>query len=667
MAFNSTSVNNGSKVFQARFDSGTWRGALDAFDYDENGLGNKAWNAAQKLDARDLDNFPRQIVSFNGTRGVPFRFPVDYINWQPDELSPSQVVDLLKQAPFSLFTSDLTERTQVQNFGENIVEYLRGDARLEQNQGGNFRDRFGKRLGDIVHSSPEFVGIPNRPYPNKIEGSANLYSDFVSDQSSRKPMVYVGANDGMLHGFDADTGEERFAYVPGLLYSTESNRGLSALADPNYKHIPYVDGELNVGDVFVNGKWKSYLVGALRAGGRGIYVLDVTDPDQLKESNANKIVVREFSDFNLGHVFGRPQIVRMNNGRWAALVGNGYQPESSQYLDGKARLYIVYLDSNGNYDVIETGVGSVANQDCLDSASRCNGLATPASVDLDGNGTVDRIYAGDLEGNLWSFDVSSSDASKWESAFDDSGTPKPLFTACSTSNCNATNRQPITSAPVVKSHPGRINQATEPNLMVYFGTGQYLSEPDSLSTDLQSMYGIWDAGIGELERSELQVQLISDSSLVAGGRDLSNNDVSYTSTGNNPEMGWYIDLADSGERIVAQPAVVGDIVFFNTMVPDNNSCGNGGYGFLMFADRMNGGQPDFTVLDLNDDGVFSDDIIAGIEISAIPSGGRFIDGHQVISDSSGGNRRFSDPDPSRKTLHPQFMGNRPIRPNISRR
>ncbi len=628
VAFNSTSLGTDTLVFQARFDSGGWHGSLLAFDFDSNGVGSLEWNAADELDARDLNASPRNIITFNGTKGIPFAFPVDYNNPTTSELSSAQIDDLLVDASFDVSTIVPAEITSNQSYGVDIVNYLRGNDDNEIDNGGVFRNRFDNRLGDIVHSSPSFVGVPGRAYPNFIAGVADPYSDFVTAQENRKPLVYVGGNDGMLHAFDAEDGEEVFAYIPGMLFDDDNGRGLHYLADTSYSHIAYVDESPLAADVFINGAWRTYLVGGLRAGGKGIYVLDITEPTTLREGNADGIVKQEFTHTQLGYTFSRPLVGKMNNGRWAAIFGNGYNADG----DGKAKLFILYLDSTGGFELIDTEVGSIANGSCDDASSDCNGLSSPTVLDMTGDGTIDRVYAGDLHGNVWAFDLSHTASSNWDVAYEELGTPLPLFSACSGTTCTTANRQPITTLSVARTHPDRVSDSTEPNLMVYFGTGQWISENDNLISATQTMYGIWDAGKPELTRNNLQQQVISNSATVTGGRDLTTNTVDYVATS---ELGWYIDLPDTGERIVVEAVAIGSIVFFNTTVPDSASCNGGGYGYLMFADRMTGGQPDFTVLDINNDGVFDDDIVGGLMTNAIPGGGRLIDDRYVVSDSSG--------------------------------
>ncbi|BFM14340.1 PilC/PilY family type IV pilus protein [Maricurvus nonylphenolicus] len=628
VAFNSTSLGTDTLVFQARFDSGGWHGSLLAFDFDSNGVGNLEWDAADVLNNRDLDAQARNIITYNGTQGVPFQFPADYSNLLVTDISADQVSDLLADAPFDEATAIPSEIAANQVFGQNIVSFLRGKDDNEVDNGGVFRDRFDKRLGDIVHSSPSYVGAPGRAYPNFIEGVDHPYSDFILQEENRDPLVYVGGNDGMLHAFDADDGDEVFAYIPGFLFDDSNGKGLHYLADTSYSHIAYVDESPLAADVFINGAWRTYLIGGLRAGGKGVYVIDITDPSSLSEAGAASIVKQEFTHPQLGYTFSRPLVGKMNNGRWAAIFGNGYNGDG----DGAAKLFVLYLDSTGGFELIDTASGAIANSDCNDAGSDCNGLSSPTVLDMTGDGTIDRVYAGDLHGNMWAFDLSNKDSTKWDVAYSDTGSPVPLFSACGGTTCTVANRQPITSLPVVRTHPSRLGDSTEPNLMVYFGTGQWISENDNLDVNTQTMYGVWDAGVSQLTRNSLQQQVVSGSATVTGGRDLSTNDVDYVVTS---ELGWFIDLPDTGERVVVEAVSIGNIVFFNTTVPDSGSCNGGGYGYLMFADRMTGGQPDFTVLDINNDGTFDDDIVAGIMTNAIPGGGRLIDDRYVVSDSSG--------------------------------
>ncbi len=622
VAFSSTSLQADTKIFQASFDSTSWFGDLDALKVELNKVGKTAWTNGSAGEQLAKRSSARDIITYNGNKGISFAWPADYKNPTATELSTVQINDLLADRPFAN-PVNATEETQNVDYVKKLVAYLRGDFTED---GKEFRNRNGKRLGDIVYSSPEFVGVPSELYEDDIE-SGSSFNDFVEDQLKnsmvKDGVVYVGANDGMLHAFNAATGEEIFAYIPQFIFSDQSLAGLHYLADKIYGYRPYLDGTPTGRSVFVGGKWRTYLVGGARAGGKGIYVLDVTDPKTLTESNADKIVKFEFTHADLGYTFSEPVITKMNNGKWAAVVGNGYNASG----DGTAKVFIIYLDGTG-YKTLETGVGSIVSSDCLNASSDCNGMATPTTADFDGDGAADRVYAADLRGNLWVFDVRDSSTSNWKPAYGSLSTPEPLF---------YTGGQPITAKPEIILHPTRADSSTSPNVMVYFGSGQFLAVNDGKSTAVNYFYGVWDNGqIGSLDKSSLVKQVISDP---GQKRTVSNNTVDYRLPSDplysgNTELGWYEELPRTGERSVTAAQVVNDILFYNTLIPDPSAvCAYGGSGFLMAVDPLTGGDLDIKLFDTNNDGVFEDG--EGIELGSIPSESGFISNRQITQTSDG--------------------------------
>lgn len=497
--------------------------------------------------------------------------------------------------------------------GQDRVNFIRGDRTKEAtnyslaNPTATFRNRK-NRQGDIVNSGIWYVGPPASGY------STGSYNTFAASNRGRLPMLYVGGNDGMLHGFSAKDGTEKIAYVPhGVV------QNLSALTNTNYDHRYYVDGSPQSGDIDIGtggtADWRTYLVGTLGAGGRGFFVLDVTKPGPLDasspvpapatnfaEANAASLVVMDktaapISDAvppskptdnnahpDIGHIFGTPvvsesnqqlslQVARTNNGRWAYIVGNGYNSANERPV-----LLIQYLDGDKSLKVIPAATtGAEASG---------NGLSTPQLLDVNGDGTPDFVYAGDLRGNMWKFDISNADATQWGVAF--SG--NPLFTATYTSG-GSTNRQPITTPPVL-----RANRAVG-GLMVAFGTGQNLTEGDRTDTSVQSVYSILDntryqiessgANAGKVTvktsnptpatvsgRSALQSESVDNGSDnttagtglgtagsgVSTGRSfwtLTTQEVTYsckpTDTSCTVKQGWYMDLPVSGERVTTSP------------------------------------------------------------------------------------------------------------------
>jgi len=389
---------------------------------------------------------------------------------------------------------------------------------------------------------------------------------------------------------------------------------LHYLTDPGYIHRYYNDLTPTVSDIYADlndgsGKtWRTILIGGQRGGGRGIYALNVTDPTLFSNNagEAQKVAVWEFSstdDPDLGFSYSKPQIGMTNDGSWVAIFGNGYN--DNPLGDGKAKLFILKIEkgTDGNWDLagrdyikISTGIGDATNR---------NGLATPALADIDGNGTIDRVYAGDLEGNMWAFDLSSSTDTDWKIP-----NTKPLFTTL--------GNLPITAQPTLSKHPSVVDipvpqsGANEPNLMVFFGSGQYLVNADKTSANLEHFYGVWDKGDDELVSGNLveQFWLSGFTNIDTGNptRVLTNNNVDYATVA---KYGWHFSLPDSGERSITKPVVRGNVVFFNTFVPEDDACKAGGYGYRMVVDLATGGPPKQTTIDVNGDGVIDDKDDAG--------------------------------------------------------
>ena len=276
-------------------------------------------------------------------------------------------------------------------------------------------------MGDVIHSTPIAVTKQQStpPYQLLAGSEGSTFNTFLESKQTRRDMVYVGANDGMLHGFRTDTGVEEFAFVPQATFAN-----LADLMSTSYGHTFYVDGSLQAADAYINSAWKSVLVGGTGRGGNALFGLDVSTPTSFNANN----VLWEYTHAELGLVLGKAQIVRLNNGVWAAVSGNGYNSASEQ-----AQLFIINLATGALIKKFDTGVGSE------------NGLATPLLVDTNGDFSYDYAYAGDLQGNVWKFDLTDSDPANWSIAL--SG--NPLYTAVAPSG----NRQPITSKPAIVVHP----------------------------------------------------------------------------------------------------------------------------------------------------------------------------------------------------------------------
>lgn len=580
LAFTSGSISSGLGAFISTYVSAEWTGDLQRIAIGTDGsVGGVIWNAASLLNAANITN--RFIFTYNDQtlQPVPFR--------NLGDLSLKQRNDL-----------NLGPAGSNDNKGQERINYFRGDR---SNEGTVFRKR-NSILYDIVDASPVFVGAPESDWPDTapFPSGSNKYSSYKASNLNRVPYVYVGTNGGMLHGFNANSGAIGMSYVPNVLFSTSLDKGLHYVTWPGYSHRFYVDLAPQAQDAYVkvtpggSAAWRTVLIGGLGGGGRGYFLLNVGDPSQFSDSFLGNLFMWEFTsahDPDLGYTYSKPVIGMMNNGRWAAIFGNGYNNTAS----GRAKLFVVFLDGGLDgtwtegidYIKIDTRTGNVNN---------LNGLSTPAVVDLDGNRTVDRVYAGDLLGNMWAFDLSSANTSNWRVAYGSNTRPRPLFRR---------NNQPITGAPIVVKNPEVSNQtANAPNLIVLFGTGQYLTAADPATTTQQAFYGVWDSGQGDLRRNDLLRQpFVVNSGTTRVMNDLS---VDYGGTTGNQQFGWYINL-DSGERVITTPVVKSNIVFFTTLIPDASTpCSFGGTGFLMAVKVENGGEPDFVVLDINNDKVLND-------------------------------------------------------------
>lgn len=628
VSFNTSTLTGSSAVYLAQFNSNNnqWSGDLFSFPLDPvtgNVSATPDWSAADVLDAVVSPVTSRKIFTYDGTDGKQFIWA---------DLTAAQQADL-KINPNNTISDDATALTR--------LNFLRGDR---SNEGGSLRLR-SKLLGDIVHSDPVYVGTPSLAWPNVAPFSAGgvTYDDFISSATARAPMVYTGSNDGMLHGFDTATGNESMAYIPNSLYSSSSaSSGLHYLTDPSYTHRFYNDLAITVSDVSIDtgagDAWHTVLLGGGRAGSRGLFALDITDPaDFIQDTaHAEQLVLWEFDgsdDADMGFAYSKPTIAMLDGGKWAAIFGNGYNSTG----DGKAKLFIVYLEGGldgiwtlgSDYEKISTEVGAIVSSDCSNVLSDCNGLSTPLLVDMDGDQIVDRAYAGDLHGNMWAFDLSN--AGSFDVAYKTGATPKPLFIAT-----NALLKQPITSKPMIAKHPSALGG--DPDVLLFFGTGQYLNTNDISNTAVQSFYGVWDNGTHSLTPTDLVEQtFLAGTYTDIDGNDVSseisvltNNVVDYAGSDN----GWVINLTEyAGERVVVDPDVRGDKVFFNTWIPDNgNACDAGGSGVLMSVTQLDGGRADNPIFDLNgDDDVDDEDFVTSGGTDYAPTGQKFTSGFPASS------------------------------------
>lgn len=604
-AISSAQLIAGGDKYVAEFDSTTVTGFLKAYKVKDDGdfEASPTWEAGAKL--LETGSNARKIITNygNGTSaGVAFRWdslPADY---QTQVQTGGAITVSAANAP-------------------KVVAYVRGDQSLEGLNG--LRQRDGSLLGPIVNGTPWIQGPPSA----EIYGSTG-YADFFAKNKARQRVLWVPANDGMLHAFNVTTGEELFAYVPGALANRlveiPLQRGTTArtkLAGANFTSgatenqptgtvWPYVDGNPFTADVKVtsgaDSVWRTYLLGTLGRGGKAVYALDVsmsadpltTDPavSYLSESNAASIFKWQFTsddDADLGYVTSdvsvhpatnQPTpIAKMKNGKFAMLLGNGNRSSS-----GKAVLFVLYMDGpnagswTGRYDKIVADAGSG------------NGLSTPRWEDVDGDGMADVVYAGDLKGNMWKFDVSNANPANWDVAYKSGSTNLPLFQAV----YQGPTVSGVTPAPInlpISTIP-QVMYMGKGGMMVNFGTGSAFDEtagtfpnPDMVNR----VYGIWDRpGMGAARAlppsSGNTLQLRTYTRNASTGIVTTS---SATAMDWSTKDGWYFDLPGGSESVLSDPSVDAGVLTLVGVRPkpaSSDDCSNTPYSTLYALDPISG-------------------------------------------------------------------------------
>jgi len=586
-------------MFQASYKTNDWSGDVKAYGVDiftgRVLVENPKWSAADSLAATDWDD--RNILTYNGYEGVAFDPAESAIGWN------------------AILGSDF----------ENIINYVSG-----KNDIPGFRAR-NKLLGDIVHSSP-------------------VFKHHIVSAGVEKDFIYVGANDGMLHAFQITSisgtvsGQEKFAYVPSFVHQNLVN-----LTETPMDHKYFVDLTPTVvtGFELLGGEDKdeTILVGGLGKGGRGYFALNITDPttmgpDQVLWEFPNDATIGEAPD--MGYSFSKPLVVRTNSTiaseAWVVIAGNGYDS-----VNGRAVLYL-----------LNPATGAVTKKFPATVSDTDNGLSSPIAVDVNFDRKVDFVYAGDLKGNMWKFDLTGDQASKWSVAFHDGTNNQPLFQAKDSNGLP----QPITTKPEVMFHPQEY-QLRKHGLMVLFGTGKFLGKSDFDDTHAQTVYGIWDYGdralfpgpwglysndddtefLGAFNRPHLanhtdkNVTLLeqTDEIYSVSVTQASGQTVAFTIrvlTANEPNWftepdedtppvlpdlsdaengsiaghgGWYWDLLE-GERVISDVLLRDGRLIVIPFTPDPDRCSDGGSSFLMELNSFTGGTSGGAIFDINNDG-----------------------------------------------------------------
>jgi len=613
LAFDSRTLRTGSQLFQATFDNTRWSGDLLSSETTivegVNGALSvgftQLWSAADILDAlSNVDS--RNILTAGDFTDQDDGSKVTSVgrNFVWDSLTDTQKAALKS-------TSDETGVTDT--VGEQRLNYLRGARDNEQTASDAskpFRQR-DSRLGDIVNSDPQYIHQANFGY-DRLSANAQFTSPLGTDvgvaytayresdaYKVKKPLIIAGANDGMLHGFNAHDnkttegapateggGNELFAYVPVSVMDQ-----LYKLTEADYEHQYYVDGTPRLGDAWLGDTkgWRTLAVATTGAGSGNsangsVFALDISDPDSITSSD----LLWEYTNPLMGKLVQQPALVALANGAFGVVVTSGYDAPQE----------------NGYVWVLNAADGTPIKQFELPDTG---GVGTPLVVDLDKDRVADRIYVADLSGNVWRIDIDDTSTANWAvplTTRDRSNTiPIPLFTA--TDDSETPVPQPIT-APLTAIF------SSNDKLTLLFGTGSYFQTNDEIVTanpPVQTFYAIYDEG-SAVSRAALKEQKITSEQRINGdgawARIITDDPLAAD------DSGWYIDLLWSdtfggpgaqGERVTSKATINGDQVFFNTLIPSSDPCDGGGISWIMGIDLSNGGQSSDNLFDYSGDGL----------------------------------------------------------------
>jgi type IV pilus assembly protein PilY1 len=485
----------GNSSFSSKYEAKTWTGEVVAsiLSFDATtGAPSLAeqWKFTDKLAAQLAGagwDSGRRVVSWNGTVGVAFR---------------SSGTSMLGSAELAALDTSYVAADDRNNY----LNYLRGDRTNEVSSTATgstkaYRDR-AKLIGDIVGSKARPIGTPSYPFSDAFNPG---YSAFKTTWATRRTMVYVAANDGMMHAIngalvtsqpsptpvppleqDADAGKEMFAYVPRMTFqgpnSTPNTDGLASLGRPAFVHHYLVNSTPNAYDIdFARtpdaagaaqtpaatvSDWRTVLIGGMGKGGRGYYAIDVTDPQGMTTGGEAAVagkVLWEVTDSTLGFTFGEPVVVKTKKYGWVLIFPSGYNN-----TDGKGYFVFVNPRTGAVLERVSTGIGSTTSSAGL---AHANAFIVDAS-----DGTADSVYGGDLLGNLWRLDLTALTGNY----------PAPVKLAELTDASATPAAQPVTSRPSIEVHP------ITKKRFVMVGTGRLLDETDISSAQGQTFYTIAD-------------------------------------------------------------------------------------------------------------------------------------------------------------------------------
>ncbi len=535
-----TGASGSNRAYLAAFQSNPsrpfWRGYLKAYNRDANGLipvdaqgipsGTPAWDAGQLLSVKSAAS--RTIYTYASGALQSF-------------IKTNAAITAA-----SLTAADSTER-------DKIIDFTRGIDSYDEDADGNTTEERAWKLGDIFHSTPVLVSPPFMP------SSDSTYISFKTAYASRTTILLAGANDGMLHGFRESDGAELWGFIPPDVLDN-----LKGLAANSGQHGFTVDGSPIVADVKISGAWKTIAVFGLRRGGKVYYALDITD-------TTNPQYLWSFTDSRMGESWSEPAIgkVKMSDGtdKYVAFVGGGYDtPQNNN--SGKA-FFVIDL-ANGSK------LWEYYNSSSSDDRQYMNFSlpASPTAVDLNNDGYIDRVYIGDVGGQLWKFDLSKPAALSGSVVTTCAGVSstncwmgKRIFAAAS-SQTNPPASGEYYPAQAIYGAPALSYDLTG-NLWVYFGTGDR-NHPNNASTN--RFYGI------------------KENTTMTNGSTLTESSLTNVTSGSGTvTQGWYVVLANN-EKVLSSADVFNKIVFYTTFTPVTTAaCGSGGGNAKLYAVNLTSG------------------------------------------------------------------------------
>ncbi len=574
-----------NRIFDVIFENREqWYGDVKIYTIDDHGeVSNTGLSAATKIlnDYAGSKHTARNVWTWQGSVATGNAVKFD------QNLSDQWKKDLLGKNAL-----DAADQQQARKF----INYIRGD---NSEDGTTFRDRKNRLLGDIVNS----LGVVTSHKPevwrllDQLEGlnptDSGSYAYYLKNHKNNKPrpILYVGANDGMFHVIDSQDAKNIFSYVPKAV-----RYYLKDYASKDFEHRFYVDGVPKMSDIKFehNGRWGRIVVGTLGAGGKGLFALDATDANQPKvlwdiedkDLTSDPYLGDSHPVYppstNIGYIQGPVQIDRLTNGEWVVITGNGYDVAGPSGKRTPALLVLRAYDGKLIHAVPIPSTQVINNQ--------ANGLGAATVIISQEKGqniqnalTIDGAYAGDMNGNMWRFDLRDHDPNNWKATLvAKSEYPDPT-------NGKKMIAQPITTAPVIVSpHSGA------KGIRLFWGTGNYLTVSDHGNRDIQSFYGVWDKWDREnntsepvIKRSDLSAVTIFEEEVRAGINPDYPADkhtirkIKQTNSKPWGKGGWVMDLnidgkAADGERVIYSPLFIpGGGITFNSTTPNDDACSGG--------------------------------------------------------------------------------------------